>query len=422
MGEQSKAWLLACLDPYHDEQLDLEGLPDERMAPSVIQMHNQTVTLSIPASAAGGNWDASIMFSGVNSVIDPNLGAALPGMATVTSGSIHPYNSAGLSVGNAFGALNLWAGAAGSVMSTGAPKTVGDTYNSLGSVLSTDRCRLIGVAFEVHNTTAEVYKRGSLTVAQLPDCACDTNNIHYVDTAGVWTRTEVQADRAVRQASTVAPLLSVPGSQTWQAADGCYVIPRMTIVPRDIYSFAYTPYDGATLLRGASSRLPIIYGSDGKTATPIPIGGQTVTDTVPLFAPYSPSGFSPIQVFLSGLSAQTNLTVTFRTIVEYFPALNSPILPIASPSATFDPEILRLYFQIVQTAPYAVPVDQNEAGEYFRRILRITSDALVLVSPMFGTYAPVIKTLGQAGQGFSSILDKRVRKDEAGNRARAMRK
>lgn len=380
----SRDWLIGCLDPFHDYALESHGLPDERSAPSVVQVHNQVFTLTTPTVAAGGPWDASVIYTGFNSVINtPRFG----GMMLVKSSTGRLYDSSSISSGTPFGALNIYAGAAGATMQTGAPHVVGTTNECLGSVLNTDRCRLLSVGVEIHNTTAEIYKQGSLTVAQLPDLACDSSNATYIDSSDNWKDFTFQSDRAMVQASTLAPLLTVPGSQTWPAAEGCYLIPRMTIVPREIAIYPGT-ISGVSAGEGGNSRVPVLYGTDGRTALPEPCGFTELTATGPIYVPNvyprNPSGFAPCQIFLTGLSSQTSLTITFRTVVEYFPALGSPLLPLASPCSAFDPLAFELYSQIVKECPYAVPVNENSAGDYFRKVLAVVGRVMQHAGPGLG--------------------------------------
>jgi len=389
---ESDEWLIACLDPYHDFQYDVHGLPDEHCAPSVVQVHNQSYALEKPTAAGTGNWDASILFTGSNTCITAEADGVPCGMMTVTGSSICTYNHAGMSTGMPFGALNLWAGSAGSTMSTGAPVNSNDTYKQLGSVLNTDRCRLIGVAIEVVNTTAEIYKQGSVTTAMLPDPIGDSSLTGYFDNnASPYDATFCQADRGPIQACTLPPLLAVPGSCTWAASEGVYAIPRMAIVPRNTFSYAYGIDVAAFDDRGASTRVPILYGTDGKTAVPTPKGWHTDGAHQILNSPTAPNGFTPLQMWFSGLSNQTVLTVRFRTIVEYFPSLTSSLLALASPSPVFDPRILALYSAVAARAPYAVMVGENAGGDYFRKILKVLGEGLNLISPMFGAYAPLAK-------------------------------
>lgn len=402
LSKGSQGWLLSALDPYHDYQYEVRGLPDERTAPSVVQIHNQSYSLVAPASASTGTFDAIIQYTGFNSEIGKS-----PGMVTQFGSGYHTYTSGSLSSGQPFGALNIWAGAAGSSWSTGSPITTGDINACLGSVKGTDRCRLIGVAFEVHNTTAEVYRQGTLTVAQLCDIAADNKSILYRDlNASPTVDTFVQSDASTLRASTLQPLLAVPGSQTWPAAKGIYAIPRMIDVPRQLGHYSSTTLP----------RTPIIYGTDGRVASlePNNIAGAV---PVPTLDPVQSSGFSPLQVYFTGLSNETALTVTLRTIVEYFPAVGSTLLPLSEPSPVYDPMVFGAYSAIIQEAPYAVPVGQNAAGDYFRKILKVVSTALDLTSPMFGSYAPLVASAAKGGKILSQLGSppkKKVEKMAAG--------
>jgi hypothetical protein len=421
LSPESKSWLVSALDPYHDFQLDLEGLPDERCAPSVVQIHNQSLTLTVPATAApAGNWDASVLYTGVNTSTDSAFDS-IGGMVTEPNSMFHSYNSGGLVQGTAFGSLNIWAGASGTSMSTGSPAGVPDTYRRLGSVLGTDRCRVIGVAFEIHNTTAEVYKQGSLTVAMLPDSADDNALTVYQDSVqGGAINKEFQADRCCIQACTLPPLMAVPGSQTWPAKLGVYAVPRMVEVPRRLN--LYNPGSVVGQI-GNNTRGPVLYGTDGKVATLEPSGNALwAGGQLPILQPTGPSGFSPMQVFITGLSPQSTLTVTFRTIVEYFPSLGSVLLPNATPSPSFDPKALALYGAIIKQAPYAVPVNQNSAGDYFRKVMMVAAAAAKLLSPLAGDYAPLVYQAGNAVQTYLGKQRRKVSRDEAGSRAMVVRK
>jgi len=379
LSDESKDWLTAILDPYHDSAYDAVGLPDERTAPSVVQIHNQTLSLSAPTSAGNGNWDAAVSYTGFNTVISS---VRTSGLVNMASTPFHTYDHTSLSTAAPFGALSAWAGASGSTRKWGAPLTVGDTYAALGSCNPGDRCRLVGVGFEIHNTTADVYKQGTLTVAQLADVATDNSNILYHDTAASTNIDDffLQCDRSPIMAATVAPLLATPGSQVWPAEKGLYAIPRMVQVPRET----------AVISLNTSGRGPLVYSTDGTASSlePYDIGGSG-NYVYPRISNAQVSGFTPIEAWLTGLSPQTTLTITFRTVVEYFPALTSSLLPMAEPSPRFDPQALALYSEVIRGAPYAVPVGQNPGGEYFKKIMAYVSEALGLLSPMSGPFAPV---------------------------------
>lgn len=357
----SKAWLTACLDPFHDFQYDLEGLPDEKSAPSVIQLHNQTYELSAPAAAAG-NWDASIIYTGISN----GIGTALNVEAAHATQAIHVYDHAGLSTGADVGSLTIRATTAGADLLIGSPVLAGSTAVCLGDCVTTaaSAYRVIGVAVEVTNTTADIYKQGSVTVAMLPDSSSDNGTISYVDSNGVpWGVVNHQSDKLATFCLTASQLRTVPGSNTWAAREGVYMIPRMSRVPRALSSLT------------VSSRVPVFeeYQTGGFRgySHPTPDGNFTDVTVIPRITASAVAGFTPMQAIFTGLSQESTLTINFRTIVEYFPPINSDLLPLSHPSAPFDPLAFEVYSRIVSAAPYAVPVNQNAAGDYFRKILAV---------------------------------------------------
>lgn len=418
ISQDAKNWALSCLDPYHDYQLGLEGLPDERCAPSVVQMHNQSVSITIPTSAAGGNWDCKVTYTGFNTSIDA---ASAIEMIRVASAGNHTYASNALATGTRFGSFTVGCSAAGAGFPTGV-LNAGDTTLQYGSIKGADRSRLIAVAFEIHNTTAEIYRQGSLTVAQIPDPGEDAGTILYSDSTAAVKSVSAQSDRAPKFCSMLANLQAVPGSQTWPVAKGVYAIPRMTNIPRNVQTF---PVGAASSGNGSNGRVAITYGTDNYTATAEPSGYFTDGAVkTPVFQPCVPSGFSPLEVYMSGLSPETTLTLTMRTVVEYFPSCDSTLLPLATPSPGYEPMIFKLYNEVCKQAPYAVPVAQNSAGDYFKKVLGVAGTLASALGPLAGPYAPVVMGAGAAANVLSrpSPRGERVRRDEAGARARPTRK
>lgn len=397
----SKSWLTACLDPFHDYQYDLEGLPDERSAPSVIQLHNQTYELTAPTCAAA-NWDASIIYTGISNGIGlaPNVEAAhaLP--------DIHRYDHAGLSTGADFGALTIRATTSGADLYVGSPVLANSTAVCLGDVIyaSADCFRVIGVGIEVTNTTADIYKQGSVTVAMLPDNPGDIGTLKYVDTnAAPWSTLDVQADKLTEFPLLASQLRAIPGSNTWAAREGVYMIPRMTKIPRNMGSLS-----GST--RSFIFTETATGGARG-WSHPTPDGSHTDTTVIPYHSPTWVTGFTPMQAIFTGLSHETTLTINFRTIVEYFPPVNSALLPLAHPSAVYDPAVFELYSRICARAPYAVPVNQNAAGDYFRKLLSVMKTLGPAVGQALSSVYPIAGPLGMfVGEASGKLLDRMTKK------------
>lgn len=417
LSEDAREWVVACLDPYHDYQYQVEGLPDERTAPSVVQIHNQQATLSAPAAAGGGNWDANIVYTGFSTLMDE---VPLQMTSVTGSGSGVDYSVAMANrYGKPFASLILATEAAGTSFAFGRAATAAATagWSTLGSVkYSTDMSRVIGVAIEVHNTTADIYKQGSCTVAMLPDIGDDEGTCQYVnDAAGlIATYPPIAAQRDVSPvfASTVAALQTVPGASTWPAAKGVYAIPRMVIIPRRLSTFESITGGVNSIKGNALTRVPCVYDSNGNVCLPIP-QDRLVIDPADgagdsFWVPSSPncslSGFAGMQIFFTGLSNQTTLTVTFRTIVEYFPSVGSALLPLATPSPTFDVSAFRLYSEVVAKAPYAVPVSQNAGGDYFRKILQVIGAAAGAIAPFTGPFAPLVALGGRMANAGADLI------------------
>jgi len=372
-------------------------------APSIVKMHNQSYTLTVPVSAGVGDWDASIAFTGAFGEIGQN---AFIANSTVSNNDlVSTYDHAtGLPAVVPFNSFVIKAGAAGAAMNYGvtAANATAVAFGACETSPSSDRCRLIAVGFEVTNTTAEIYRQGSVSVAALPSPVSDYGTVTMADTnAAGWLRTEYQSWFAPKFASTRSALLAVPGAATWAAKDGCYAIPRL--------ANNATPCDSPAMNKRAvvvqDSSSDVIYAlTQPGAGLAVPAGG----DIYPIFNGLAQSGFGALQVYFTGLSNPTSLTITMRTVVEYFPTFNSPLLPLSTPSPSFCPKAFEIYSATCQLAPYAVPVKQNSAGEYFRRVLRIASSVGDAIAPYAGSFAPIVSSLSMGAGAVVKHLEKRA--------------
>jgi hypothetical protein len=307
------------------------------------------------------------------------------------------YNAGALSTTGAhFGALNIRAGAAGVGFPIGVP-AAGDTEDALGSIPGSyaDHCRLIGVAFEVENTTSPMYRQGAVTVGMLCDVSSDPDAIVFSDTTAANAPCTKQADWTPLYAGVVSDLVAVPTSATWPAAEGCYVTPKLTFTPPTVDKAPYC------------QRVPVAASSQNQysyyTTEPI---GATTTGTLKYPTHYGvwQSGFSPVEAYFTGLSAETTLTVRFRTIVEYFPDLKSTLLPSATPSPPFDPVALALVSAVSQRIPYAVMLKENGWGDFFKRVLQVIGVIAPVIAPLTGPFAPLVMAGGGAAAAGSALI------------------
>lgn len=367
-------------------------------APSIVKLHNQSYTLTAPVVAAA-DWDATVAFTGCNSEI-----GKLPGLVTQGAGNddVCAYVSNAFSAGAPFGSFIIKAGVAGADMTFGSPTVVDATNLAYGACQvdpNSDRCRIIAVAFEVTNTTADIYKQGSLTVGQLPSAVNDYGLVAYLDgkAADPVPLFERQSWNSAKFAANRDALVAIPGSCSWAAKDGVYAIPRMITHTMPVDAPSYNKR-AAVVQSSASDTLYHI-------STP-----SSFTTSLPYVAGVAASGFSALQVFFTGLSHETSLVITMRTLVEYFPSFNSPLLMLTTPSPPFCPKVFEIYSKTCQIAPYAVPVKQNGAGAYFRGLMRVLSVAAMAAAPLTGPFAPYVAAAGTFAGSAADIMD--ARKDE----------
>lgn len=367
------AWLSSCLNPYSDFQQQLVGYPDMNTQPSVVLMYSSQMDVTAPASAAGGNWDCCIYTIPVDST---------GGYGVVsTSNECCVYDHASLPSTTIWGLTSCSnaAGADVSLMSSTAARAGLNSRNVTGQF-----GRVIAKGFEVNNTTAEIYRQGNLTVALVPSCPRKDVTISYIDTnATPWVAASKHCFEMGTMPETLAQVRAIPQSAQWEAAKGVYFVPRMSSPP-DL---------------NMEYRSGLMYTSSTVVYSPAVLSSFSGTPTT---ASTSVDSFCGVVAYFSGLSNQTTLTVSYRTIVEYFPSPSSNLISEASPSAAYEPSVLQVYNEVVKQAPYAVPVGQNAAGDFFRKVL----GAVRTVAPIASKVLTPFPVLSRAASTVGSVANR----------------
>lgn len=378
ISESGKAFLIATLDPFHDAQIqNLSGYPDIETSPSLVRMIKQSITITKPPGLPAGNWDANIVcwpwmkqMGFVQSVVRSN------NMITTTS----PVQQLG-------GLQVLTCPSAIANFDLNLASTV-----AAGSLQLTDEIlqgsnRLIGAGYEVHNTTAEIYKQGACLNYMMHNvpkdssiflCPATVNPPPAVNTLSVcFSGTSMRSFPR-----TTAEALLIPGSCEWDAAQGTYAVCRFAGVENPPYTVDYN--------------LPVLFEIDDIPSSPVSGAGgalPTYPNTSPVLLPAgslvqnlpsSPAWKSfPIHTsgtIFTGLSDQTSLRINFNVIIESFPGPRDvKDLTIATPSASFDPRTLEIYSHVLGHAPVAVPVGENPLGEWFMDMVKNVSNAIGLI-------------------------------------------
>jgi len=370
--------LIANLDPFHDNQLkDLTGWPDEETAASVIRIIKQSLTLSAPPAVAG-NWDAElVLFPFLDILNVANVGRTVGGNTLFDANTGRPVAP--------LGGLTIFSKASGP-----ASFDMSADWRSnlvLAPAYSKGVGRIIGIGFEVTNTTSDLYRQGLVTVFR--------QSIPVVD-SGVYSQITGQTHPAIvecipyRQPPlNTADALLYPGSRQWRAEDGCYMVSPFVGGDNPPQAVGYTQ--------------PLIMIDDDVSFVP------NVTNVwAPLYnlagtiATYRGTKHYPFHMngaIFSGLSNQTTLQVNLNIIYESFPSVSEPdILVLAKPSCTYDPVALSAMSRVLSTLPVGVPAGMNASGDWFYDLVSTIAE-----------YAPKIGDLipggGLIGQGVGSLAD-----------------
>jgi len=351
VSQSGMRWLEFATDPMHDRPLAAEGYPDQIMIPSTVQIVRKQMT--VVTTSGTSTWDCSMF----HDVVQTNVAT----VATSTSGQqVYESNAQGVTVYNRGGIVVRQD-------VTGAPLGITKTTQNLTldtSYYSASDSRIVAMGFEVHNTTNKLNVGGSATVWRLPIPAeKDVRVANLVVDRGTTAciPTSVRELELPNPPNTVAVATNLPGSQTWKAEQGAYVIPVMTDEEnspdglREVYPFQIDD-------------VPVLYAPVITTTG----AAKLMTSNVLLHeTPFSCGG-----VFFSGLPSSTSLTVNAIWIVERFPRpTNVDLTTLARPSNPYDFKALRMYSEITRNLAPGVVVSANSMGDWFGSIAKIAMSA-----------------------------------------------
>lgn len=389
ISEEGKDWLTACLDPFHDAQLQhLAGYPDIETSPSVVRLVKQSMTLTCPTTIPG-NWDCLI--------VQWPWFDQRPFAETVPSVGRQNNQLFSWSPIQPLGGLQAFAVPSGSPFDLSDPAVL-----SLGSIVLTQPIlqgskRLVGCGFEIHNTTAEIYKQGAICNFMMHNVPRDASAFlatqNFALPAGgmasavsnIFNGTSFRAPP-----TTTAEALLIPGSNEWAAKDGVYVTCRFQGVDNPPFTVDYN--------------LPVLFDTDD---VPGGIGVNTSQIFFPIEAVTPASAQAPAfstfpihtsGCIMTGLSNQTSLRLNSNVFIEAFPGPRQQLdLSIATPSASFDPRALEIYSHTLGHAPIAVPVGENPLGEWFM-------DMVGKVGNFLGNMGGIPGAIGNAASAIAGTM------------------
>jgi len=404
---QGKDWLIAAIDPFHDHQLkELAGWPDVQSGASVVSTVKDTVTIRKPPTAPAGPWTCFIVqwpwLSGNKNASsvgnyaamsrvgnEMSLNFAAPGNNASVGGLVIYYVPEGLPLDITLGNGTLII----------ARIDVDQLYTN-------GITRLIGLGHEVHNTTAMINLQGSVIVWRM--MSNENEKTTWVENGTTDGTIAIFSGPLVRYPpSTQGEALLLSGSRQWEAKDGTYSVAAF----HNIENPAVLISPSAPVIASANS-----VDSEGVLANSNVYGPLPAPNPIPgIIRPitgFRVHNFHMHGEIFTGLSDETTLTVNQNAFFEKFPGPDDKeVLPLATLSAEYDPDVLDLYSRIVNDLPVAVPVRENGLGDWF---YDAASTAAKYLGPVLsGLPHPMLKGAGMALTGMSEVMQKNEKKQKA---------
>lgn len=374
MSQEGKQWLIAALDPMHDEKLSVTGYPDRTSGVSVCQLVKRSLTLSKPPGVATSNWNLAIVLDH-QILSEPMINCeATANLLTQGIGTPQILTTGGLT----------WCGTAdgaGDLSTTGNATDHGQLTIPLE--LTNGRFRVLSQGFEVVNTTADIQKQGAIAVWEQPSVKHDPT-IYAIRQPGgtVLTHTTKFVDTAPPR--TLAAALLLAGSQQWKAEEGCYCVATMN----DLNNPArYVSFNGRVFTQNendypngftTASTIHNVYAFNHNNY--VNFSGDVLESPPSYVSPFNIKG-----AYLTGLSAATTVTLNYNVWIETFPTDTNQLITLATPSACMDNVALQVYSEIICRMPVGVRFRDNDLGDFFKGVVDTIADVVMSVGkPLMG--------------------------------------
>jgi len=436
--------LIQLINPLADFSRPKVGACDTNESASVVQCVKFSKTLTAPAGVTG-NWDAHVFTLPVcNSIFQAQPGRSLGGLCISPNGGVIDSTKCYGGVTAITAASNV--STPGLSIYNGITEP-GVTISSDGLCPSFDQAdrgkpayisgcsRIIGMGFEVHNTTAPIDASGSVAVYRYPQTA----NLDRMTQTFVGAATgSISAPTSLRNYGTITtyPIVDVPasleqamlleGTQQWEAKDGCMVIPTLnsqtldvmrleTIVPQirtGVYETVTVPSGGGDL--NDISMEYVVASAFGSASIP-PVDISVPPSQLQFYpsAKYNP--FNTSGAMFTGLKNSSTLVVNTVWYIERFPTMfDADLVVLANPSPPYSPLVMPLYTALMRDLPVGVKVSDNADGDWFYEAISSLADFLgpsLTAVPGFGP------ALSAGAQAIGGMAKKKVKDNQKAAKA-----
>lgn len=380
-------WLTLALDPFHDYEHPAAGFPDADGSQTLVSCYTYQYDLSKPAGLVG-NWDAHVY----NTPLCSFSNKTMTSVNAQWTSLIHTADSKILAP------LVIESGPSGSDLSNPAGANVNCAgLPALGvEDLVAGITRVIGMGFEITNTTSSLNKQGAVTTYRMPQYVDSISQVGLCNLAAtVKGSVNVRRFRKPPQAPSVLNIMK--GSRTWEAAEGVYATCVMNseinpmMMADNVVCIESTNAHLGNVSVDATTGYTNVWPNVGPALTAFAGDLQQIT-------PFDTTG-----AYFTGLSEETTLTIKLRVYVEKAPGWTEPALAVlCTPSAGRDDLAMTLYSHAISQLPVAVTVKENGIGDWFKGVVNVLRD----VSSTAGVFMnPIMPGSAQLGRAVSTVLD-----------------
>jgi hypothetical protein len=384
LSQLGSDWVTQTLDPFHDWQILPSGYPDTTAGQSFIQAVTLTKTTTIdlvpkdihiftlPQLTQRTYWQfasATPTYQGATSFTAIPYGNLGPvNIVTTTAGmpSMPYYDPA----------VNLWVG-------INSPLDPSFNVTSFDfSPYLVGESRLVSLAFEVHNTTAELLKSGSVVTYRSPQSL--TKSQYVFGEPADYPEKSYNVYRSVLPPANSAEALLLAGSQQWEAYDGAYSVATLCAkenpaAESDYIDQMYEPNYTAPDANGISG---IILAPRENELFPNFQNPVQVT-------PWNTNG-----AYFAGLQVGTVLNITVRAYIECFPEPDQKsYLSLTRPSCPFDPLALELYSRAAYVMKPATKVGNNAGGDHWRMVKSVLAEVAPKISKVIAPVEGIVRAV-----------------------------
>lgn len=401
------AWFKTAIDPFHDYDVGINGIPDMDGQASVVQIMPKVRSVTAPAGLAPGEtWSCHITtlplaetIGVISYLANGNTALANAVAAGTDDGQVGVLGTYTIVThGDAPTTSTSNSSFPASAISYSDPSRQFEAV-SIDDVGQSGMKKLIAGGFEVHNDTAELYKQGSVTVYQnSQDCAEFGSTVWRHLTATPMRTNSAMVARQPPATRTAAA--SLPTSRTWEAAKGCYVPTRLGTDTR---------YKQATTHQFRTRYLDTVDDDENSGYMQIVPSGEVDVSEANWNLGHRSADIETTGAYFSGLSPETVLTATFKLIIESAPTPANPsLLFSATPTPDYDPRIIALYNQTIRHLPPGVPVSFNAKGDWYRMAVQAANAVAPVLIPVATTINPGVGVAIETALAGMNIADRVV--------------